>query len=45
MLKRVYNIWAPLYTQGAPGGKVNILGDHSIGHSNQKNIYCYVLPG
>jgi hypothetical protein len=24
--------------QGVPGGKVNILGGHSIGHSNQKCI-------
>jgi hypothetical protein len=26
--------------QGAPGGKVNILGCHSIGHYKQKCIYC-----
>jgi len=29
--------WNP-YT-GVPGGKVNILGDHSIGHYKQKCLY------
>jgi hypothetical protein len=28
--------------QGVPGGKVNILGGHSIGHSKQKTVYAYV---
>ena len=28
--------------QGVPGGKVNILGGHSIGHSNQKTLYEHV---
>jgi hypothetical protein len=27
------------YIQSVPGRKVNILGGHSIGHSNQKNVY------
>jgi hypothetical protein len=26
--------------QNVPGGKVNILGGHSIGHSKQKNCIC-----
>jgi hypothetical protein len=29
--------------QSVPGGKVNILGDHSIGHSKQK-LYAYMCP-
>jgi hypothetical protein len=28
---------------GVPGGKVNILGGHSIGHSKQKIVYARVL--
>jgi hypothetical protein len=28
--------------QNVPGGKVTILGSHSIGHSKQKSIYIYV---
>jgi len=28
--------------QGVPGGKVNILGGYSIGHSKQKTLYEYV---
>jgi hypothetical protein len=31
-----------LYT-GVPGGKVNILVDHSIGHSKEKSLYERVL--
>jgi len=31
------------YIQGVPGGKVNILGGHSIGHSKQKCFYERVL--
>jgi len=27
------------YIQGVPGGKVNILGGHSFGHSKQKYVY------
>jgi hypothetical protein len=27
---------------GVPGGKVNILGGHSIGHSKQKTLYEHV---
>ena len=30
------------YIQGIPGGKVNILGGHSIGHSKQKTLYEHV---
>jgi hypothetical protein len=32
----LYNI------QAVPGGKVNILGGHSNGHSKQKTIYVHV---
>jgi hypothetical protein len=28
--------------QGVPGGKVNILGGHNIGHSMKKNLYEHV---
>jgi hypothetical protein len=28
--------------QSVTGGKVNILGDHNIGHSKQKNVYVHV---
>jgi hypothetical protein len=28
--------------QNVPGGKVNILGGHSIGHSKQKIVYVHV---
>jgi hypothetical protein len=32
--------------QDVPGGKVNILGGHSIGHSKQKSVrvYMYMCP-
>jgi hypothetical protein len=30
-----------VYT-GVPGGKVNILGGHSIGNSKQNSVYVYV---
>jgi hypothetical protein len=29
-------------TQNAPGGKVNVLGGHSIGHSKQKSVNVHV---
>jgi hypothetical protein len=28
--------------QDVPGGKVNTVGDHSIGHSNQESVYVNV---
>jgi hypothetical protein len=31
-----------LHIQGVPGGKVNILEGHSIGHSKQKTLYEHV---
>ena len=31
-----------IYIQGVPGGKVNILGGHSISHSKQKPLYEHV---
>jgi hypothetical protein len=30
------------YIQGVPGGNVNILGGHTIGHSKQKNVCVQV---
>jgi hypothetical protein len=32
------------HTQDVPGGKVNTLGGHSIGHSKQKKLYMYMCP-
>jgi hypothetical protein len=32
----------PHRMQGVPGGKVNILGGHSIGYSKQKSVYVHV---
>ena len=32
-----------MYIQGVPGGKVNIQGGYSIGHSKQKN-YMNIYP-
>jgi hypothetical protein len=31
------------YIQGVPGGKISILGGHSIGHSKQKSVYIHVF--
>ena len=31
-----------MYIQVVPGGKVNILGGHSIDHSKQKTLYEHV---
>jgi hypothetical protein len=31
-----------LRIQSVPGGKVNIPGGHSIGHSKQKSVYVHV---
>jgi hypothetical protein len=33
---------SPSLTECVPGGKVNILGGHSIGHSKQKCAYVHV---
>jgi hypothetical protein len=33
---------ASMYIQGVPGGKVNILGGHSMGHSKQKTLFEHV---
>jgi hypothetical protein len=34
-----------IFIQGVPGGEVNILGGHSIGHSKQKvHMYMYPIP-
>ena len=35
-------VYIYIYIQGVPGGKVNILGGHSIGHSNPKCFYEHV---
>ena len=40
-----YHNWSNISTihiQDAPGGKVNILGGYSIGHSKQKTLYEHV---
>jgi hypothetical protein len=29
------------YTQGVPGGNVNIVGGHSISHSKQESVYAH----
>jgi len=36
------NVRKYAHIQGVPGGKVNILGGHSIGHSKQKCLYEHV---
>jgi len=36
----VYTAYKPI--QGVPGGKVNILGSHSIFYSKQKYLYEHV---
>jgi hypothetical protein len=38
----VENISFNASLQGVPGGKDNILGGHSIGHSKQKTLYEHV---
>jgi len=35
-------LYKHIHTQGVPGGKVNILGGHSIGHCKQKCLYEHV---
>jgi hypothetical protein len=34
--------WKAAFIQGVPGGKVNILGGHGIGHSKQNTLYEHV---
>jgi hypothetical protein len=36
-------VWDGRYMQSVPGGMVNILGRHSVGHSKQK-LYMYMCP-
>ena len=38
----VKSIKEQIAMQGIPGGKVNFLGGHSIGHSKQKCLYEHV---
>ena len=42
----MYYVYMSMYyilrTQGVPGGKVNIVGGHIIGHSKQKFLYEHV---
>jgi hypothetical protein len=33
------------YIQGVPGGRIIILGGHSVDHSKQKKVYCQVYGG
>jgi hypothetical protein len=40
-LPSMLSFWK-LYIQSVLGGKVNILGDHSVGHSEQKIVYVHV---
>jgi hypothetical protein len=35
-------VFGCLCMEGVTGGKVSILGGHSIGHSKQKNVYVHV---
>jgi hypothetical protein len=36
-------VYVYVYIQNVPGGKFNILRDHSIGHSKQKNnVHMYM---
>jgi hypothetical protein len=35
------DIWAKVSICSVPGGKVNILGGHSIGHSKQNSVYIH----
>jgi len=37
-----FNMETGANIQGVPGGKVNILGGHSIGHCKQKCLYEHV---
>jgi hypothetical protein len=36
------NVKDAVIIQSVPGGKVSILGGHSVGHSKQKNAYVHV---
>jgi hypothetical protein len=42
VLPVLYYIYSPPNIQNVPGGKVSILGGHSIGHSKQKFLYVHV---
>jgi hypothetical protein len=37
-----YEVRKVKYIQSVPGGKVNILGDHSTGDSKKKRLYEHV---
>jgi hypothetical protein len=39
LLWRRFRLLRHCNIQGVPGGKDNILGGHSIGHSKQKTLY------
>jgi hypothetical protein len=39
----MHKILATWEKKGVPGGKVNILGGHSTGHSKQKGVYVHVI--
>jgi hypothetical protein len=38
----IFTLMQTIYIQRVPGGNVNILGGHSIGHSKQKTLYEHV---
>jgi hypothetical protein len=39
---RAISLYSSQRISDFPGGKVNILGGHSIGHSKQKYVYVHV---
>jgi len=44
LLAYIYFVLLIRNIQYVPGGNVNILGGHSIGHSKQKKVYMYMCP-
>jgi hypothetical protein len=45
-VRAILVVWLgrPVLSRPAVGGKVNILGGHSIGHSKQKTLYEHPIP-
>jgi hypothetical protein len=42
IIVEVYKFVSTMHIQNVPGRKVNVLGGHSIGHSNQTSVYVHV---
>jgi hypothetical protein len=40
--KQIVHMWKIRNIQDIPGGKVDILGGHNIGHSKEKSLYEHV---